>query len=245
MSKPQPEFFEIKDQKMNARILDACARHGIAVTFWLKDQALKLDTVITQHVATSSRLSIRLPGGITAAQVRDALAKQGATDVFCSFQLDNIQFFLKAKCTNELASSSEVVVLEVPKSIFKVQRRANYRVTLPRKEAPKLTTILPGKTVELAFRVLDISAGGVGFAAPVELKDVLVLGAVLEDIRFKIRGLEIRTRGVVKFAKESKSDEGEKIIRIGVQFSGLKPNFEKHIVQFTLEESRKIFSLLH
>lgn len=255
MSNSKPDFFEIKESKMIEKILDVTCRHKVIVTVWLKNQSVKFDSLIRYYISGSNRLSIALPPGMSEEQFSDALNDQNSQEVFCSFQLDNVNFFLKTVYAPAKGTSDELIQLEAPKSVFKLQRRADLRIPFPRSAAPKVTTLKPGKTYDTskpildsdlyAFRMVDISAGGMGIAAPIELKDALKHGTVLEDMRFTLRGMEIVVRGVVRFGRNALSDQGKVMYRVGVQFVGLKAHYEKHIVQFVLDESRKMFSLLH
>lgn len=255
MSNSQPDFFEIKERKMIDKILDVTCRHKVIVTVWLKNQTVKFDTLIRYYITGSNRLSIALPPGMTEPEFAASVNAQGTSEVFASFQLDSVNFFIKTVYAPAKGTSSELVQLEAPKSVFKLQRRSALRIPFPRATAPKVTALKPGKTYDaskpildsdlLAFRVVDISASGIGIAAPAELKDVLKQGAVLEDMRFSIRGVEIAVRGVVRFGRDTLNDQGKVMYRVGVQFVGLKAHHEKHIVQFVLDESRKMFSLLH
>jgi hypothetical protein len=68
---------------------------------------------------------------------------------------------------------------------------------------------------------------------------------MLHNIRFKLKGVAIEGEGKVIHVKEGKNDKGQPMLKVGVEFIGLAPQHEKAIVQFALDESRRLFSLLY
>src|SRR5437588_481548 len=95
----------------------------------------------------------------------------------------------------------------------------------------------------LTFPVIEVSDGGIAIAATLESKDLFLHGQQVHDMRFKVRGLEIVADGIVMHTAQIASDTGKPVLKIGIQFHKLKPQYEKQIVQFVLDESRNQFSL--
>ena len=249
----KPDFFEIKDAIMIARIFDVATRHHIKVTLWLKNQSIKFETELSAAFRESKMIAVDFPPEVTDASFKEALKAQGTDEILGSFQIDQTNFFFKTACHSK--SHPKLLRLSLPVSVYKLQRRLNLRITFTRQFAPKLTMFDPGKKLDtgkaitdkdiLAFRMLDISAGGCAIAAKTEEKPKFALNTPVHDIRFNIRGLDIAAMGTVKHLVEIQSDVGKPILKVGIQFQGLKMQFDKHIVKFVLDESRKLFTLLH
>lgn len=236
---------------MIVKILDVACRHKILVTLWTKNQSIKFETRIESFMVHLKRLYVQFPVTVSPSQFDEAIAQHGA-DLLGSFQIDTVNFFIKSKL---LVKGEKSLQIEVPKEIYKLQRRANLRIPFQRKMAPKLTLYSPAKEFDpdapidekdiLAFRVIDVSAGGVAIATKVEDKALFTKDKMIHDIRFRIRGIEIVAQGLVKHTAEILNEQGKPILKVGIQFHALKAQYEKHIVQFVLDESRKLFSLLH
>ncbi len=238
---------------MIAKIFDIATRHHIKVTVWLKNQSIKFETELSQAYRESKMIVIDFPPDVTDLAFEEGVAAQGSNDILGSFQIDQTNFFFKTVCHPK--SHPKLLRLGLPTSIYKLQRRVNLRIPFSRQVAPKLTLFDPGKTLSanhaitdkdiLAYRMLDISAGGCAIAAKVDEKAKFTIGTLVHDIRFNIRGMDIIAEGSVKHVVEIASDTGKPILKVGLQFKGLKMQFDKHIVKFVLDESRKLFTLLH
>ncbi|MBI3555715.1 MAG: PilZ domain-containing protein [Deltaproteobacteria bacterium] len=249
----KPDFFEIKESIMIAKIFDIATRHHIKVTVWLKNQSIKFETELSQAYRESKMVAVDFPPEVTPESFDEAVLAQASQEILGSFQIDQTNFFFKTVCHPR--SHPKLLRLSLPQSIYKLQRRVNLRIPFSRQVAPKLTMFDPGKTLSashaitdkdvLAYRMLDISAGGCGIAAKLEEKAKFKVGTPLHDIRFSIRGMDIVAEGHVKHVVEISSDVGKPILKVGIQFQGLKMQFDKHIVKFVLDESRKLFTLLH
>lgn len=245
----KPQFFEIKDVGIVGKIFDLANRHGVQMTVWLKDQNMRFDTRVIQFIEPLNRLVIQIPNSLSGGQVESAFTKQGSSDIMGSFTLESVNFFFK---TNFLEVNEKGFQIARPPSVFKMQRRSNLRISFSRHLAPKLTIFDPRKKLDpnkpiadsdiLSFRVLDVSVGGVGFAAKIEDSAVLKKGAKIEDLRFKLKDAEIVATGVIRHTLETISDKKEPMLKVGVEFSALKPKYESAVAQFVLEESRKMFS---
>lgn len=248
----KPEFFEIKDAIMIARIFDVAVRHKIKLTLWLKNQSLKFEAEFSQTYRESKTIAVGLPPDITYPIFEAAIKNQGSDDVLGSLQIDQTNFFYKTVCLEK--NHTGLVRMQLPTSIYKMQRRVNLRIPFSRQLAPTLTLFDPAKKLDpnvaispkdlLKFRMLDLSGGGCGIAAKIDDKQKLAVDTLIHDIRFIILGMEIVTDGVVKHVGETKNDVGKPMLKVGIQFQSLKMDYDKHIVKFVLDESRKIFTLL-
>lgn len=250
--KNQVYFTEIKDESVITRLLNLCARHEINATFWLKSQSLKFDAPFSKYLQHMRKLLVAIPDGVTKEQLSNALHEQSSNLMMGSFQADALSFFFK---TNFITFVDDThFQIEIPKSVYKLQRRQSLRIPFSRHDAPKLSVFDPrkdfvsGNAIKeedlLEFRILDVSTGGLAFASSIENNSFLKRGKRLHHLSFKVRGTEIITDADITHVGHSENDQGKPILKIGVRFFRLPMKYEKVIAQFTLHESRKLFSIL-
>ncbi|MEW6056364.1 MAG: PilZ domain-containing protein [Bdellovibrionota bacterium] len=249
----KPQFFEIKEKPMIHKIFDVLVRHNIPVTLWLKNQTLRFETTFVKLNADLKNLTTGIPGDVGEARLTASIKAQGNEEILGSFQVDAVNFFFKSKyiAGNDLA----YFAVALPEQLYKLQRRQNLRIPFARERAPVLTMADPTKDYGpskaiseedlLSFRVLDLSAGGVAIAAEMDHKDKFKRGLKLADLRFTLKDAQIIASGVVAYASEKKNEKGHAYIKVGVKFNPLKAQYDRQIVQFVLDESRRVFSLLY
>lgn len=246
------DFFEIKDQVIINKLLDVVARHSIAVTLWFKRQSLRFDARIKVVLPGSKAIHLELPPEVSESQFNDTLVAQGSNEILGSFCVDTVNFFFSSTASPK--REDDLLTIKIPPTVFKLQRRADMRIPFTRAHAPKLTFFDPSKTYDpnvpvlntdiLAYRITDISVGGLGFAARVEDAGKLMPGAILKSMQFKFKGTDLLTEGTIRHTIEAVNDQGVPILKVGVQFRELKPEYGQAIYNFVLEESRKVFRLL-
>ncbi len=249
----QQHFFEIKDEAIITKVLRITADHAIPVTVWFKEQELKFETKASKFLQHIKSLCFTLPDEVTPDQLQNVFIKQGSQDILASFRIETINFFMKTTFAG--FEDTKTFQLDIPKKIFKIQRREYLRIPFKRAMAPKMTVydprlkynprrdIKPDEVLE--FRVVDVSIGGVAIAAKVEDKEFLTKGTMLYDIRFKIRGSEIIAEGIIAHVFETLNDQEKKILQVGIRFTDLPKRSEQIISQFALDEGRKLFTLLY
>lgn len=236
------------------KVLSAVQSHHLPVTVWLKDQSLKYETHFIDIFLKQSKVYLRPPSTVAELNVLIDHLKAKLDDLFGTLQVDNLVIFFKSRLLK--VAERNIVHIEAPASLFKLQRRASLRAQIPRSQAPRLTVPDPNNPdIEksgiihekdlLSFRVIDISSGGLAIAVTLEDRDKFVNGQVLRAMRFKLRNEQITADGKVAHVKETKNDQGKLICKVGIKFIDLKPKFEQSITQFVMDESRRAFSLLY
>lgn len=241
-------FVEEKDEAVIARVLAAAARKKLPASLWLKVPDFKYEAIFTDYFQHSWRLALTAPSGVEL---------EGEQEVIASFQVDAHYFFFRTVSVQGRHAGR--ISLAIPRSLYRLQRRATLRIPFSRSVAPKLTALDPEKTrpggsgaarevvdesLILSFRVLNISAGGVAIAVLPSQKSKFRVGLRLEDMRFKIRGTEISASGLVRNIVDAKNERGQPLVRVGVQFERIRHDYERLIARFVLEESRRIFTLV-
>jgi len=249
----KPRFFEIKDEATVSKVLDSAYHSRAPVTIWLKDQSIKFNSRIVQFAHHLKLLSFYFPATVSETKFLETVKAQKRPEVFGTFSIEGVNFFFKVEFYSKTDKNAFQTPLPVP--MFKLQRRANLRITLKREQAPRVTFFDPEKYYRvsqpisdkdlLAFRVVDISAGGLSFAIRPEEKSRFHSEQKLKDLRFRLRTTEINVDAVVRHVVDAKNDQGKPIAKVGIKFVGLKATHEKIIVQFVLDESRRVFSMLY
>lgn len=250
-SKKENVFTPVNEASSILKILETITRHKVPVTVWFKEQSLLFETYFSEYLPNLKRLSLFLPLSVGAEAFSAALKQQGSMGILISFQVDTVQYFGKITVLNVMPP--DAIRVEVPKEIFKLQRRANLRIPFKRQDAPKVSCTHPSAERKMAladsdilhFRMLDISAGGMSIAAPMEQKDVLAIGKIIKDVRFHLKGTDISCSAVVRHHKGAENDQGQPMLRVGLQFTSLRPQFERWIASFVMDESRRVFSILY
>lgn len=252
-AKKDNKFFEIKDPSVVRNIFGLVVRRGLVFTLWVKDQASRYKTRVIFVSPDTKRILVQFLAMQSETPFLRDLRARSTEVVLATFQADSIDFFLKTQFINR--TSEGHVELHLPDSIFRLQRRASLRIPLTRDAAPKVTLLDP--SVEntqyaaltdgsiLAYRMLDLSAGGCALAAPVEDAPKFRRGDSVHDLRFSLRGIPIIAEGTIVHVQKIKNDRGKEILKVGLQFVNLQNQYERHIVVFALDESRKLFSLLY
>lgn len=252
MSTKKNPFFEIKNAATVSKIFDVTVRHAIPVVIWLKNQSIKFETTLGDYAKGDRYLLAKLPPKMAVEKFSEALKAQGEATVMGSIQIDHTNFFFRAPAS--LRNSNSELRLEVPTSIYKLQRRADMRIEFRREFAPKVTFFDPKKDFKaikvigasdiLAYRIIDISVGGLSFAAREDEVKNFKAEDTLHDMRFSILGKEVHAEGVIRHIKKTVNDRNLPIIKVGVKFKKLDSQYGMLIFKFILDESRKIFSLL-
>lgn len=247
----KPQFFEIKDEAVIGKVLDIAHRHKPLVTVWSKNQSIRFETKVNSYLPNFKRLGLQFPVTMNEVELLEALKQQGS-DLMASFQIETVNFFLKTQYLD--MPNPHTIQVQIPKQIFKMQRRSHLRIPFTRSTAPALTIVDPRKEHEpggvikpsdlLHFRIIDLSVGGLAVAARTEDKDLFNMGSKIFDMKFKLKGHEITTNGVIMHAFETLSDQKKPMLQVGIRFVNLQANLERIIAQFALDESRRLFTLL-
>ena len=248
-------FTEIKDLNLIHRIFNVICKHRVILTCWFKDQNLRFDTVATEFFPNIRRMLLEYPQIVPETELLNAVKVQNSELILISFQLDKVNFFLKANLKGR--NDANTLKIETPYTLFKLQRRNAVRISFKKEQSPDISFVLPEKSALeaskwkpedfLKFKLLDISVGGLSFEAEEKYKDQpLKKGVKLYNMNFFLKDQPLKVSGLVMHLSKIKNDSTPKVFyRVGVQFTTLDPISEKAIAQFTLEESRKMFSLLY
>ncbi len=236
-----PSEFKKVDDANEARVL---LREGAKTTasamIWTKDQNHVINTNITNYSSTELAIYLRRPVDFDFAAFQSELSKTGG-HCFFSVSLARANIFFKARF---LANDTAGLKFDVPNDVFTVQRRREVRLPIPSDYALKLDfddPLFADKT--LTRRIADISAAGIAFYANDDEEPLFQSGLKLKNMAFTIKGRRIVATGEVRHARKIKSKStGKALIKVGVQFSLIRPGEAQLIANYVFEETRKYYS---
>ena len=110
----------------------------------------------------------------------------------------------------------------VPGTLLRLQRREFFRLATPVATPIRLcTTLMPeGRAVDVSL--LDISGGGVGLMAPLDLAGLLERGRMLENCRIMLPGEGLLAATLcVRNLFDVTTRGGSRYVRVGCEFVGL------------------------
>lgn len=243
MDKNYNPFSEVSDQAIIEKLFTRLLTQKHAVTIWTKNQVVKFKTQVSVFAANNQKLSFDLTKETNATILLKGFESQQSNELFGSFFIDSVYYFFKSNCYEKPEGITFLV--SVPKIIYKLQRRAFLRIPFIRQVAPALTLNDPIKPDHLLmYRMLDISVGGLAFAIPLADQAHFKSNQIVNDIRFKMRGIEVSINGEVRHVKQELNDKNEPILKIGIQFLNLPKQDEDLIAAYVVEESQRLFSEL-
>ena len=138
--------------------------------------------------------------------------------VICSFEINAEKYFFKSEISTQQLS----LVMQIPKEIFQLQRRDDFRIIVPAGSHYECTIkTIEGRPAKIAPEVRDLSLGGcqLGFAKPeIPLKRDVEIG-----LHFKMNNLDREDiYGSVRHIEYA--NQGKKII-MGLKFKSSDADF--------------------
>jgi flagellar brake protein len=114
-----------------------------------------------------------------------SLVEGGEATVVAYLDSVKLQFELRHLVLVHGATSSALQA-ELPRLLYRFQRRESFRVRTPASAAPTATLAHPGRPgTPLALRVLDVSIGGCALALPADAP-ALAAGTQIEGVRIEL-----------------------------------------------------------
>jgi hypothetical protein len=219
-------FSKIESDTLREKIFEEIAKTGVEIQIQLQDNTI---ISIKSYRKFADELII----------FRDLTEQPEEQDVIVSFNLPPEKYFLKSR----LVSKSKNYLLKLTPYLYKLQRRKNFRLTLPKTWEPKFYCLLQDAAkVDRTFDLYDLSSGGFSFEhTPTEFT---AIGGAEIDGKLTVKNrLEINLKAIVKHAREVGTKAFPKI-RIGLEIKSLSQKDEAQIMAVLMEVHREIFSKL-
>jgi hypothetical protein len=235
-----PEFQPVVDPAEAKSILREAVKVTASTTIWSRSQKHMIKSHLSMYSAAEDVLYFAIPTNEDIREFVRDLHGGGNEECLFSISLPHANIFFKS---DFIAVDAPGLKFKVPARIFKVQRRAEMRFTIPLDYKIRVEfsdPLFPEKV--LIKEIIDISATGLAFLASVNEQPMFVKGSRLRDLKFKIRGREIRVDAEVRHAV-SLSSRGAKNsgFKIGISFIGIRPGESQHIAVFVFDECRRLY----
>jgi c-di-GMP-binding flagellar brake protein YcgR len=205
------------------------------------ESIIKLNAEIHIQLKDNTMISIKSlkKHGDELIIFRDLPGQPIEQEVIVTFNISPEKYFLK---TN-LIQKNKTCHIKLSPYLYKLQRRKNFRLTLPKLWDPKFECLSQGvDKVGRTFTIYDLSSGGFSFEfIPGEF--LPIIGANLEGtVKVKNR-LELAVTASIKHSREVGTKAYPRF-RIGLEIVGMTSQNEAQIMAVLMEVHREIFSKL-
>ncbi len=219
-------FSKIESEALRDKIYDDILRHNVEIQIQLMDNSV-LSAKSFKKFNDEFILFRELP---------DQPVEQ---DVIITFNLSPEKYFLKSK----LIQKDKTCVLKLTPYLYKLQRRKNFRLTLPKFWDPVFECLSQGtEAVGKSFFIYDLSSGGISFEyVPGEFD--AIIGAQMEGTLKVKNRLELPVSLMVRHSREVGTKAYPKI-RIGLEIVNMTKEQEAKVMAVLMEVHREIFSKL-
>jgi c-di-GMP-binding flagellar brake protein YcgR len=206
----------------------------------------------------ASRASVKIKGGDTyklqmqgrngkqvLAELRspdEEFEDQGMQNVIFSFDIGPEKFFMQ---TSAEITSARFIKIQTTSELFKLQRRRNFRVELPRNYEPQIyIDSIEGATVDHDFIVNDLSLGGLSFDIPMDSPLAVEIGDYITG-RFRMEegALVFPFKANIKHIMNIGS-MGSGIKRAGIEFVPLDTATENQMLEVLMRIQKDVIGML-
>jgi hypothetical protein len=247
------KFIRVSDPKERASLLSEAEHTFASVMIWTKNQQRSLDTRLVKLIQPPEKkaasdpygphLYCWIPDGFDAKEFGEYLEHILSPDCYFSLSLARANVFFKARYIEANAGGLK---FELPKELYKVQRREDQRHQIPDGHTLKVQFSdpqFPERTQ--SRRIIDLSAGGLSFIVPDAEHAMFVGGLTLKDLTFTIKGRTITATAEIKHKRSTPLHLVDTLLagtRIGVQFVQMTESDRQWVRAWVLEETRKLVS---
>lgn len=221
-------------------MLSEGAKGFCSAMIWTKDQTHVINSHLSLFNEDDRAFYCWKPKDFKPAEFMDWMARQGEKDCFFSVSLSRANIFFRAAF---VGFDNGGLKFRMPEKIFKVQRRKDLRFGIPDGYVLRVDfsdPLFPENL--LSKKVIDISAGGCAFLVAFEESIIFQPGVVLKNLALEIRGREIKVEAEVRHIAEFKDGRRSGLVKIGVQFRGIRPGDAQAIASYVFEESRRHYA---
>ena len=231
---PQKKFQAVDDPVEAKTFLKDAAKAVAPLMIWTKDQTHILNTHFLVLSEEEKIFYSAIPSDFDARKFADDLIQKKSADCFFSMSLPTASLFFTAKF---LGTSSGGLKFQIPAKIFKVQRRANFRLPIPNGYVVKAEfkdPLFPERS--FSKKAIDISVGGLSLAITEAEAEQFTLGQEIPNVEIFLKTRKFKCTAVVRYTAALPGGGGGKL---GLQFLQINPADAQHIASYVMEESRK------
>ncbi len=236
------EFQPINDPKAILGYLKEGVEILASTAIWTKNQEHLIQSYI-RHLDPENRLiHTIIPGGFDLNPLNSILTQTPPVDFFFSLSLLSSNIFFK---TVFKGSDKTDLKFELPKQIFKVQRREFVRSPIPGGVTLQIKFQNPNASQkQIIKKVHDLSGGGFSFMVTNEDVALYKPGHILKNIELTLNHMHIKAEAEIRYIGKPSlaSDTAPPEMKVGLKFTQLSNNDREGIIFHVFEESRKYYS---
>jgi len=234
------DFVPVQDPRERLQLVKQGAKNAASATVWTPNQERLFKTHLSGMTDEDQGFYIWIPGEFKPEELRNEIVSKNLFQWFFNISLSNSNIFFKSRF--QLMDSAGMKFL-TPTEIYKVQRRKDFRFTIPDGLTLKVEFSDPLNPTKLINRkVVDISASGLSFQTPSEEKALFKKGAALTGIRFRLGSDDLFCGGEVMHTREFEPGYRRQGLKVGILFTEILPRDSEKIASFVLRETRKYVS---
>ncbi len=235
------DFEPVESEQEALKLLWEAGRIHASAFLWTKEpQKLTLESTILAALHDHKILVVDFISDETTRQWVDAFAEMSAPEALFSISLSGANIFFSARFKAHDAAGFQFIY---PERIFKVQRRKDMRISIPDGYVMKVEIPNPNRPKEmLAKKLVDLSAGGLAFAADEGEQQLFPMGGTITGLSITIKGKKLVMNGEIRHNRSFSKDTRAPGYKVGVQFKDMKAGDTQWLAAYVFEESRKIYA---
>jgi hypothetical protein len=236
------DFTRIDDATRRTVLLRATPHARQTSTLWTKDRVLTKKFFVSRYIEYLDTLECELSGRASRilGEVDRELDRAENEQIYFNLRCEESTLFFHVH-RRQIKSRDGKLMVELPKEIFEVQRRAQLRYRADDFDHFVLESPTFPQDLGVA-KVLDISSGGIGVHLRFHDAEGAANFRLAEQARIQLRlegdSFSISTQGEIRYLKRDSDPATEEIsMRIGVRFVGLPQDTVEAIQLFVMERS--------
>ncbi len=222
------------------RILADCARSTALAQFFTRKQEAVLTCRFVRLNEATREVGFRPDESFQVSSFLDELASTGSRECYVNLVNDRVKVFFKSQII-ELREGK--LFLDLPKNLFRVQRREFFRFKIPPGHVLRVEVKAPLSDETLSLKVIDVSAGGLAFSVKKPHSDDFIAGMQLSSLRFTLNRRAVYCEGFIRHVRSMKI-EGEDVQVVGILFHRLREEDRKWVDDYVREQTRRMLAKL-
>jgi len=214
-------FSRIANQVHRESYLRELMKTDSTAQIWTPGQQVRFNAQVINVSVEVSTLTLKIPNSIDPETIF------GQLYVNLSYRRGSLFFTIDQR---DIGFDGNHLIVKFPEDVYEVQRRNHFRLPL---------TEETGSFVRIGdrfYKMLNVSAGGMAFAADADDQGQFGTGTKLEKVSFEVGAVRIQCQAQVCWCKVSEKEPAGSNLTIGVKFRSIHPATQQALNLFVLEE---------
>lgn len=233
-SGPFSDFVLVNDPNEADSLVRECLRTTAPALIWAQGQALRIKVPFHHRPGPQNTFSVTAGENVDVKAFSAELVALKTSQVFFSASLSKANILFR---TNYLGFEDRLLKFEIPKKIYKVQRRKDMRFMVRDGYLIKISFKVGG--LDLVKKIYDISAGGVSFLIEPSEESLFATGSKIEGMKFEILNKEVVAHGEIRHNRAVRNKEAYKV---GLIFTHIDEADASLINKYVFDENIRFMS---